>query len=130
MNTKSEEIERVWKVAEALDQQMDFLGQELQHAEALMKLPSEKEGSLDSDSECYSYRMPIANVIEPLHLPFSFLKTRCKQIETQNSKTFGDAPSGRSLVETLFSKEINLFVTCFGDLKLNYKCRPQLKCLS
>ena len=64
VNTKSEEIERVWKVAEALDQQMDFLEQELQHSEALMKLPSEKEGSLDSDSECYSYRMPIANVIE------------------------------------------------------------------
>lgn len=49
--TLSEEIERVWRVAEALDQEVDFLEQELEHAEALLKLPPEKEGSLDIISE-------------------------------------------------------------------------------
>lgn len=52
MGTQSEEIQRVWTVAEALDQEVDFREQELEHAEALLKLPSEKEGSLDSNSEC------------------------------------------------------------------------------
>lgn len=51
VDTQSEEIERVWRVAEALDQEVDFLEQELEHAEALLKLPPEKEGSLDSVSE-------------------------------------------------------------------------------
>ena len=51
MDTQSEEIERVWRVAEALNgQEVGFLEQELEHAEALMKWPSE-EGSLHSDSE-------------------------------------------------------------------------------
>ena len=51
VDTQSEENERVWRVAEALDQEVDFLEQELEHAEALLKLPSEKEWSLDSDTE-------------------------------------------------------------------------------
>jgi len=51
VDTQSEEIERVWRFAEALDQEVDFLEQELEHAEALLKLPPEKESSLDSASE-------------------------------------------------------------------------------
>ena len=51
VDTQSGEIERVWRVAEALDQEVDFLEQELEHAEALLKLPPEKESSLDSASE-------------------------------------------------------------------------------
>ena len=52
VDTLSEKIERVWWVAEALDQEVDFLEQELEHAEALMKLPLEKDGSFkDSNSE-------------------------------------------------------------------------------
>ena len=55
VDTQSEEIERVWRVAEALDQEVDFLEQELECAEALLKLPPEKEGSIseweNSDSE-------------------------------------------------------------------------------
>ena len=37
LDTQSEEIERVWRVEEALDSQVGFLEQELEHAEALMK---------------------------------------------------------------------------------------------
>ena len=51
MDTQSEETERVWRVAEAFDQEVDFLEQELERAEALLKLSPEKEGSLDSVSE-------------------------------------------------------------------------------
>ena len=42
----------MWRVAEALDLEADFLEQEIEQAEALLKLPSEKESSvLDSVSE-------------------------------------------------------------------------------
>jgi len=51
VDTQSEETERVWRVAEAFDQEVDFLEQELERAEALLKLPPEKEGSFDSVSE-------------------------------------------------------------------------------
>ena len=55
MGTQSEDFERVWRVAEALDQEVDFLEQELEGAEALLKLPSEKADSIsewkNSDSE-------------------------------------------------------------------------------
>ena len=50
MDTQSEEIEKLWRVAEALDQEVDFLEQELERAEALLKLPPEKEGSFDSQN--------------------------------------------------------------------------------
>ena len=46
-----EEIERVWKAAEALDPEVDFLEQENEHAEALLKLRSGKEGTLGPVSE-------------------------------------------------------------------------------
>ena len=51
MDTHTGEIERVWRVAEALDQEVDFLEQELERAEALLKLFPEKEGSFNSISE-------------------------------------------------------------------------------
>ena len=52
MDTQGEEIERMWRVAVALDHEVDFLEHEIEHAEALLKLPSEKEDSLhDSVSE-------------------------------------------------------------------------------
>lgn len=51
VDTQSEEIERVWRVAEALAQEVDFLEEELERAEALLKLPPEKEGTFDSVSE-------------------------------------------------------------------------------
>lgn len=41
VDSQSEEIKRVWRVAEALDQEVDFLEHELEHAEALLKLPPE-----------------------------------------------------------------------------------------
>ena len=46
VDTQSEEIERVWRIAEALDQEVDFLEQELERAEALLKLPPEKADSM------------------------------------------------------------------------------------
>ena len=55
VDTQSEDIERVWRVAEALDQEVDFLEQELEGAEALLTLPSERADSIsewkNSDSE-------------------------------------------------------------------------------
>ena len=56
VDTQTEDIERVWRVAEALDQEVNFLEQELEYAAALLKLPSEKEDNFDhewdnSDSE-------------------------------------------------------------------------------
>ena len=55
VDNQSEEIDRMWRVAEALDQEVDFLEQELECAEALLKLPPEKEDSIseweNSDSE-------------------------------------------------------------------------------
>ena len=56
VDTQTEDIERVWRVAEALDQEVNFLEQELEYAAALLKLPSEKENNFDhewdnSDSE-------------------------------------------------------------------------------
>ena len=46
VDTQSEEIERVWRIAEALDQEVDFLEKELERAEALLKLPPEKADSI------------------------------------------------------------------------------------
>ena len=46
MDTQSEEIEKVWRVVEALDQEVDFVEQELERAEALLKLPPEKADSI------------------------------------------------------------------------------------
>ena len=44
---QSEEIEKVWRVVEALDHELDFLEQELQRAEALLtELPPEKADSI------------------------------------------------------------------------------------
>ena len=56
VDTQTEDIERVWRVAEALDQEVNFLEQELEYAAALLKLPSEKGDNFDhewdnSDSE-------------------------------------------------------------------------------
>ena len=51
VDTRSEESERVWMVAEALDQEVDFLEQELECAEALLKLPPEKEDSISENSD-------------------------------------------------------------------------------
>lgn len=55
MDNQSEEIERVCRVAEALDEEVDFLEHEHERAEALLKLPPEKEDSVsekgNSDSE-------------------------------------------------------------------------------
>jgi len=64
-----------------------------------------------------------------VHSLFAFAKTRCKfgqckEIQTQNLKTFGDALSCRVTGQTLFSQEI--FVTSVGNLKLKVSPTVQM----
>ena len=54
VDTQSEDIERVWRVAEALDQEVDFLEQELEGAEALLTLPSERADSISEWKNSHS----------------------------------------------------------------------------
>jgi len=50
VDTQTEDIVRAWRVAEALDQEVHFLEQELEYALALLKLPPQKEDNFDSIS--------------------------------------------------------------------------------
>ena len=66
-----------------------------------------------------------------VHSPFAFAKTRCKfeqckERQTQNLETFGDALSCRVAGQTLFLKKYLLQVLVIW----NWKCHQQFKCLS